>query len=217
MTLSLCRKTHNAIKNKDIAYEDFKKIWDLAVNKTRPVVPFGMHSHVMLDLETFGTGKDAVIVSIGACAFNLLTGKIGDKFYTNVSPQSCVDVGMKMDASTVTWWLGQSEQARMALLSNQIPLKDALTKLNSFIALQGKPCVWGNGATFDNVIIESAYKLSGMQRPWSCSRDRCYRTLNNQYPDIKLARKGVHHNALDDAVHQAKHALKIFATVYQKK
>jgi inhibitor of KinA sporulation pathway (predicted exonuclease) len=39
--------------------------------------------------------------------------------------------------------------------------------------------------------------------------ERCYRTVKNQYPDVKLTRTGTYHNALDDARTQAEHLVQI--------
>jgi len=69
--------------------------------------------------------------------------------------------------------------------------------------------VWGNGADFDLPILAAAYKAAGGPPPWKPYNGRCYRTLKNLAPSIKLERQGTHHQALDDAVCQAKHLIKI--------
>ena len=65
------------------------------------------------------------------------------------------------------------------------------------------------GAGFDNVIIENAYKAVGMKRPWTPWDDRCYRTIKDMVHITEDEREGSHHNALDDAIHQANHLIKI--------
>jgi len=69
--------------------------------------------------------------------------------------------------------------------------------------------LWGNGSTFDNVILSNAYRAIGVKQPWDFWNDRCYRTLKSLYPHVKLERSGVAHNALDDAKSQAMHAVRI--------
>ena len=162
--------------------------------------------HVMVDLETLGNGSNAVIIAIGAVMFDH-TG-IGDTFYTNVSPQSCVDVGLQMDVSTVMWWMQQTEQSRSIFKKVSSPLKTALDDFALWYP-EGA-ALWGNGATFDNVILANAYRAVGVEQPWAYWNDRCYRTLKNLYPHVKLERTGVAHNALDDAKSQALHAARIF-------
>src|SRR5574343_375905 len=77
----------------------------------------------MVDLETLGNGNSAVILSIGACKF-LPHGQGVDihaphRFEVFVDPQSCVDIGMKMDVSTVLWWMEPERgEARDALMAN---------------------------------------------------------------------------------------------------
>ena len=62
--------------------------------------------HVMADLETLGNGPNSVIIAIGAVKFN--TQGIVDKFYVTVDPQSCIDIGLDMDASTTVKMLVRS-------------------------------------------------------------------------------------------------------------
>lgn len=160
---------------------------------------------VMVDLETLGNGSNAVIIAIGAVEFEATSGKLGREFYCVVDGQSCVDAGMKVDVSTVMWWMKQDTAARAAFNNAGEPLPYAL---QSFAAwLPTGACVWGNGATFDNVILSNAYRAIGLPQPWPFWGDRCYRTLKNLFPEVPLARTGTHHNALDDAKSQALHAI----------
>jgi exodeoxyribonuclease VIII len=70
--------------------------------------------------------------------------------------------------------------------------------------------VWGNGATFDNVILANAYDACRIRRPWKYYADMCFRTVRNQYPHVQVKRQGTHHNALDDALTQAHHLQAIY-------
>jgi hypothetical protein len=73
--------------------------------------------------------------------------------------------------------------------------------------------VWGNGAAFDNVLVAEALRRCGMKPAWNYYNDRCYRTLKNLRPDVKLIRLGTHHDALDDARSQADHAIRLLASL----
>lgn len=165
--------------------------------------------NVMVDLETLGNGSNSVILSIGAVLFDD-TG-IGNEFDINVDPQSCVDAGLKIDVSTVMWWMKQSDAARKALNKDDTAtLQVALGEFTMFMRRTGAVYVWGNGATFDNVILSNAYKAVDMDVPWKFYNDRCYRTLKNLYPNVEQpADIGTAHNALDDARWQATHAVEI--------
>lgn len=163
--------------------------------------------HVMLDIETLGNSSNSAIISIGAVAFD--ETRIGREFYLNVDPQSCIDAGLKIDVSTIMWWMGQSDAARAVFKSARIfKLEDALMEFSVWFPKDA--CVWGNGATFDNVIVANAYKAVGMKQPWKYTADRCYRTLKAMYPGVMALKDGgTAHNALDDARYQARHAANI--------
>lgn len=164
---------------------------------------------VMTDLETLGTKSNSVILAIGAVEFDLRTYTLGRKFYVVVGPQSCIDAGLQMDVSTVMWWMEQSDEARAAFKRESHPLRDCLEAFSEWYPKGAQQ--WGNGATFDNVLLGNAYKALGLKQPWLYTADRCYRTLKALYPDIKADDTGgTKHNALADAKYQALHAMKIY-------
>lgn len=166
-------------------------------------------THVMIDLETMGTGADAPIVSIGAVWFDRFEGCKG-VFYTPVSLKSSVASGAVIDPDTVVWWLGQSDDARKLFTEEQayaLDLDVALQSLNSAVAAANPEGVWGNGASFDNTILAESYRRAGVTPAWKFWQDRCFRTMKNAYANLVPApeREGTHHNALDDAKYQAAH------------
>jgi len=169
--------------------------------------------HVMIDLETMGTRPDAPIVAIGAVAFD--ANGVIDTFYRVVSLSSAVSAGAVISPDTVMWWLQQDDAARAALVANDgcdpWAIDAALIDLRPFIEDFADAGVWGNGATFDNVILSEAYKRSSWETPWQFWKDKCYRTVKGMYPEVKLERSGTHHNALDDARTQALHLIAINA------
>ncbi|BBS48818.1 TPA: 3'-5' exoribonuclease [Raoultella ornithinolytica] len=178
-------------------------------------------NHLMIDLETMGNKPNAPIVSIGAVFFEPSTGELGEEFYRVVSLKSSVDSGAVPDPDTIMWWMQQSEEARKAICDkeNMIALWFALTELNSFIRNNADPKkvqVWGNGATFDNVIIRASYDREDVSCPWHFANDRDVRTIVelgravgiNPRRDIPF--EGDMHNALADARHQAKYVSAIW-------
>jgi hypothetical protein len=167
--------------------------------------------HVMLDLETFGNGNDAAIVSIGAVKFN--ETEILDEFHVGINPESCTAAGLKIDASTVMWWLDPDRApAREALL--KLERIDLYYALDGFAQWVGEiTAMWGNGSTFDNVILRNAYRVCGLEYPVKFWQDQCYRTMKYRLPWIELVREGVHHAAVDDARSQAKHLQRIIAAM----
>lgn len=167
--------------------------------------------HVMLDLETLGNGSTATIISIGAVEFFPQRSAIGKKIEIIVDPDTCVAAGMKNDQSTIDWWAKQSPEARTVFTKPKVSIQEALQKFTEFLSGCGdKVCVWGNGATFDNVILSNAYLLTGIVRPWKYYNDMCFRTMKKLYPTVHQDPIGVSHNAVDDAEYQAHLLMKIF-------
>jgi len=185
-------------------------------------------NHVMLDIETLGNDSNAAILSIGAAFFDPSNGHIGHTFYQTVKLSSCQYYGLNVDASTIEWWMQQSKAARAIFTDTErVSLKEALTNLSLFMAnntSEGKqPLVWGNGPSFDNVIITNAYRKTRIKTPWKYYNDRCVRTMVaigraiGIDPKKELPLEGTAHNALDDAIHQAKYVSIIYQAITQPK
>ena len=178
--------------------------------------------HVMVDLETMGKKHNAPIVAIGAVVFDPATGSIGESFYKVVCLESSVNWGAVIDPSTVIWWLKQSSEARSAIVNDDaIPLQDALLQFREFVSdnVTGgskKAQVWGNGASFDNSILRSSYDCIAEDYPWEYWNDRDVRTMVelghaiNYEPQKAIPFEGERHNALADAIHQARYVSAIW-------
>ncbi|ENR0131596.1 3'-5' exoribonuclease [Escherichia coli] len=170
--------------------------------------------HLMIDLETMGTNTNAPIVVIGAVFFDPQTGEIGPVFYIVISLTDAMNTGAVPDGGTIEWWLKQSSEARAAILTDQVKLKDALSQFREFINEYSDEKfvqVWGNGATFDNAILRTSYERLDIPCPWRYHNDRDVRTIVELGKTIDFDARavipfeGVRHNALDDARHQAKY------------
>lgn len=180
-----------------------------------------MFADVMIDLETLSTRPNAVILAIGAVGFNIGTLEIGPQWYTTISAES--QDGLHISGSTVKWWMSQNESARKSVVSGrQIDLDMALLELRLWLhtecAPQNAVRIWGNGASFDPVILESAYRYSGIDLPWQFWNTRCFRTVRALYSAVEEPqREGTHHNALDDALHQVRHLIAIRQALKDRK
>ena len=160
-------------------------------------------NHIMVDLETMGSRPGSVIASIGAVAFDPVSGEIGKSFYRTVSLASAAAAGLRFDADTVAWWLKQGEQARAALFSENARLAAVLTDFTGYWLAEGGRLFWSHGANFDDPILAEAFMAVGLQRPWKYWDSRCTRTIYD-LAGVKPDRAaGVHHTALDDAMAQA--------------
>ncbi|EEQ9428528.1 exonuclease [Escherichia coli] len=174
--------------------------------------------HLMLDLETMGKNPDAPIISIGAIFFDPQTGDMGPEFSKTIDLETA---GGVIDRDTIKWWLKQSREAQSAIMTDEIPLDDALLQLREFIDENSGEFfvqVWGNGANFDNTILRRSYERQGIPCPWRYYNDRDVRTIVELGKAIDFDARtaipfeGERHNALDDARYQAKYV----SVIWQK-
>lgn len=181
------------------------------------------HKDIMIDLETLGTVPGCAIVSIGAIGFDEF-GVAERGFYRAIEVGAWDEPGLTAEGllkdgghpqGTIEFWKRQSDEAR-AVFSDPgaVPLQRALSELARYISDHGSPRIWGNGADFDNPIIAVAAHKVGLdpKNIWKPFNGRCYRTVKNQFKDVKLVRQGTYHNALDDARSQAAHLVEICKT-----
>lgn len=161
----------------------------------------------MLDLETLDTLPSAVILSIGACEFDLDGPIAGREFYRVLSLPQQLSRGRTTSDDTLAWWRQQSDEARAVFVAPTVAPHVALQEFAAFWA--GVDRLWSNGANFDGVLLASLYRTFDMGVPWKFWQDRCYRTLVDTYHRITRTRPtkmAPAHNALADAVAQAQKA-----------
>jgi exodeoxyribonuclease VIII len=188
-----------------------------------------MTTQIMIDFETLSLKENAVLLSLGACMFDPDTGEIGYTFYCKIDPRT--QPGRDISASTVIWWLGQDQAARDKVLSSvaaadaladggddeklyeaaALPINHVAMAFNGWVeSLDVDVECWSNGAV-DHARLASMFEYSGFKNPIAFWDQRDYRTLKAMYPGIKADDYGVAHDALDDAIKQAKHLCKIMA------
>lgn len=167
---------------------------------------------IMIDIETLGTGTDAVVISIGAISFDLTNLTLGDEFYITLKFQDQLDKGRKIQEDTLKWWLSQDLTVLSSAPVNQVPSGSALVDLAEFL----RKCepdirerkVWGNGATFDISILESLYKTFNMQFPWNYQAAMDLRTFKRFIgKGASIPKIPGKHNALIDAKIQAEYVI----------
>lgn len=167
----------------------------------------------MLDLETMSSSPRAMIVSIGAVRFDLNKFELGEEFYYVIDLESYDDPRFDFSPNTFYWWMGQDSEAKKIFEKNtvKVGIKKALAEFSYFVknSTERYPLIWGNGASFDNVITRHAFEVCGFPVPWSHKQDVCYRTIRKMFPHEKIE-EGTKHNALQDAKNQAKTMTEIF-------
>ncbi|EME2209201.1 3'-5' exoribonuclease [Escherichia coli] len=176
--------------------------------------------HLMIDLETMGKNPDAPINALAGKFFDPATGEMGPEFSKTIDLETA---GGVIDRDTIKWWLKQSREAQSAILTDEIPLDDALLQLREFIDENSGEFfvqVWGNGANFDNVILRRSYERQGIPCPWRYTNDRDVRTMValGLVMDFDarsvITFEGERHNALHDARYQAKYVSVIWQKLF---
>lgn len=165
------------------------------------------YTDLVIDCETLGVStNNPAIVQIGAVEFNIRDGGIGLRFNRYITLDDAIKHG-HVDGSTLTWWLTQAEAAEDVFCNRErSSLEDALSSLFAMIRSGGYERIWFNGPMEDGAWLKSAYNAIGIEVPWPHYVSRDMRTLV-EISGINLSTipsEGTPHNALDDALWQAK-------------
>lgn len=185
-----------------------------------------MKTHIMVDLETWGTAPGCDIRSIGAVVFDPVAGTLGDEFYVNVLNPTFADgvssapkYPLTRDPSTIEWWSQQSEAAQRRLTTDVVDLKFGLARFADWWWQVEQPtgersCTfWAHGPHFDEAILAACYRATGLTVPWHYQAPRDTRTIYEAAGGVDLPFEGVEHDALADAKHQARCVIEAYRRI----
>ena len=171
--------------------------------------------HVSLDIEACGE----VLLSIGACEFDPLTGQTDNPFYVVVEAQPQIDAGLRMDGGAFNWWLKQSDGARAAIAT--VPAArppDSLEALRRWWPDRNAWC-WAYPTSYDLPVIARVAARFEVKPPWKWQRTMCGRTLwqlacmvDPKMAEIEKVANPAAHHALADAQEQAEWYAKYLST-----
>ncbi|MCS4265127.1 3'-5' exonuclease [Serratia sp. BIGb0163] len=189
-----------------------------------------MINTITIDTETMDTKPSAVILSIGAFAFDIsdvrqtqqsiiqiardaeLADYSNTAFYCLVDTFGQLMQGRNVSVKTQAWWREQSEDAHEALAGDREPIGQSLALLSHWIKAHPDARIFFRGTDFDGSILEHAYRTNGIECPWHWGGKRDVRTY------IDAMTKGnrgylpkthqpcfavVKHNSLHDAMNDA--------------
>ena len=166
-----------------------------------------MRVHIMVDLETLGLNSNAVIVSAGLVAFDRDTFKELGTLEVGFDLNQQIKTGGIIDGDTIEFHFKQEYDSIQRMANREVlPVKDAIDKISAFVNEHKAEALWGNGATFDNVILRNLYTRFLRVFPLPFWADRDLRTAvdmgNVDTREIPFV--GIQHYSLDDALHQVK-------------
>lgn len=169
--------------------------------------------NLMVDTESMGTEPMAPLVSIGAVFFDEHTGQVGETFYRKIHLSTAVRLGFAMEPAAVLWWMQQPDEARISTFSMAEDVRVVMAEFAEWINTKcpGKDelRVWGCSPAFDCIKLTEHFKACGIETPWKCYNERCYRTIRERNKNVPEADRSGLHNALEDAMHQARHLIAI--------
>jgi hypothetical protein len=197
---------------------------------------------IMVDIETLGTGSNAMIVQIAAVRFDPFGGDCGliqapeFAFDFHVQPTGNAVLDGVMDFDTVRWWLSQEERARQRVFAPVAGcgghVGTGVMALSHWLREQGPfERVWASGPQFDLALLKAAFDRTLNEvpvlrtlgadpgpRPWPIPfrAERDFRTLKHVGKLLGVEKPlfvGVEHDALDDCYHQAGYAIQILRRV----
>jgi exodeoxyribonuclease VIII len=171
-----------------------------------------MAKHLMFDLETMAVTPRAVVLTLGAVTFDPYTDEIYDDLYLKIDIDDQDKLQRDVDPNTLDWWAKQDAGVMEEAFSSdgRISLEDAVTAFHKFA--WGCNKVWSHGSVFDIVIMEDIYRQLNRTPPWNFYDCRDTRTLFD-LADPEMEKSATQqHNALFDAIRQAKGV----QTVYRK-
>lgn len=170
-----------------------------------------MAKHLMVDLETMAVTPRTVVLTLGAVVFNPFTDEIYNELYFKIDLDDQDKLGREIDQNTLDWWAKQNPEVMEEAFSpdGRVSFEEAVNQFHKFA--WGCDKFWSHGAVFDLMILEDMYRQLNRTPPWEFWRCRDTRTLFD-LADPEMEKSASQHNALFDAIRQAKGV----QTVYRK-
>jgi len=172
---------------------------------------------VSIDIETLSLTNRALILSIGACVFDINTGKVKNSFYVSLDHKPELINRFELSQSTVDWWAKQSAEAHLALEKNKVDGENAIRQLVAWMHQMyryersaNNNRMWAKDPQFDLANLGYTLRVYGHKVPWEFYEERSMRTIVDLAKEISgkstgefSVRPKIAHDALSDAIAQA--------------
>lgn len=162
----------------------------------------------MIDIESLHTTPDCVILTIGAVRFDPRGTGVVEKLELRPTIEDQTEIyNRSINEATIQWWAQQSPEAQEEALGDRDRQSFAECMETLYKFCWNRRAVWSNGAPFDLVVMEHAWRQTSKKEnpiPWSFWTMRDTRTLW-EIADVKLRSDGhvTSHKAVEDAERQA--------------
>jgi hypothetical protein len=133
---------------------------------------------LMVDIESLALGPRPVITQIAMLAYELESDELlDDRFvqYLPIEPQQQIIPPRRISASTIAWWMKQSDEAREKFeLNTGTDFEDLVAAIRGLIAAFNRLThngtrnyeISAKGPKFDIVAIETLIEELGLEVPW---------------------------------------------------
>lgn len=144
---------------------------------------------IMIDIESLDLGPRPVITQVAMLGYDLQEDELLDvshSHYYPIEPQQKILPARTISASTISWWMRQSDEARERFeLSTATEFEDLVVLARHLVSTfnlmtrNGKANyeVVAKGPQFDIVAIETLLTELGLVVPWEYDRVRDLRTM----------------------------------------
>lgn len=108
---------------------------DLTITN-KPVVRYscGVTKYIVVDLKTLSSAADGALLAVSFCAINT-ENAIDGYVYMPINVQSCLDLGARIDASMLSWWMERPGHIRDGLaIDDGTSITAALTYFDRFLS-----------------------------------------------------------------------------------
>lgn len=148
---------------------------------------------LMVDIESLALGPRPVITQIAILGYDLeLDELLEDRFFQHlpIEPQQQIIPARKISASTLLWWMRQSDEARESFeLSASEDFEDLVAVMRGLVAAFNRLTKNGTreyelcakSAKFDITAIETLLEELGLEVPWH------YRNITDVRQDLRRA------------------------------
>lgn len=143
---------------------------------------------IMFDLETLDVKNSAVVLSVGAVAFETvidgagdLDYEIADRFYRVLAIDEQLMANRTVSEGTLVWWMQQDPTARAEAFSPvRCPSIQAIEELVQFAEKYEVNKFWAGPAKFDFPIWEDLAFTFQSRVPWRYNRGFCLHSVVNE-------------------------------------
>lgn len=136
---------------------------------------------IMTDIETLGVSNGTAVFQVSALSFNIRTGEVYSSFNKIIDIETIPNI--KVDASTIKWWLKTDSELFNKLINNELSedFSTVIADFYSWINYQSEDIrdiyLWANGILFDCAKIKDLFESNNLKYPIFYRNDRDMRTI----------------------------------------